>query len=304
MAERPLNDSSPDLLELENKIGMKTPESLLIWMKDAAHYEDCWSGDAAESRDPPAGDSFSDKIRNLKQEMRWLRSADVRILRQLVAVHEGIEAVRWLMEERGTLASRGSSLTSSQSSLVTVEGPGPSMSPCRGSPSLICLQDPDIGEESAEPADNNSSNCGSYLDKLSREATEASPPSPSGSKFEVTCSTRGRHGQPWSSPATANSLVSANLLKLQPQVSKASPLQDVKTSAEPIRRALVRANTAGRKGLKGGGGSSTLPKLGSLRACKRDEMEEEQSAPSRDEMLLGYDAQWRWVESQDDVTFL
>lgn len=62
---------------------------------------------------------------------RWLRSADVRILRQLVAVHEGIEAMRWLMEERGALASHGSSLTGSLSSLVTVEEQGPSMSPCR-----------------------------------------------------------------------------------------------------------------------------------------------------------------------------
>lgn len=34
-----------------------------------------------------------------------LRSADVRILRQLVAVHEGIEAMRWLMEERGGVVS-------------------------------------------------------------------------------------------------------------------------------------------------------------------------------------------------------
>ena len=62
---------------------------------------------------------------------RWLRSADVRILRQLVAVHEGIEAMRWLMEERDALASRGSSLTGSLSSLVTVEEHGSSMSPCR-----------------------------------------------------------------------------------------------------------------------------------------------------------------------------
>lgn len=51
----------------------------------------------------------------------WLRSADVRILRQLVAVHEGIEAMRWLMEERDAL-------TGSLSSLV---GHGTPMSPFR-----------------------------------------------------------------------------------------------------------------------------------------------------------------------------
>lgn len=58
----------------------------------------------------------------------WLRSADVRILRQLVAVHEGIEAMRWLMEERDALVSRSSSLTGSLSSLV---GHGTPMSPFR-----------------------------------------------------------------------------------------------------------------------------------------------------------------------------
>lgn len=34
-----------------------------------------------------------------------LRSADVRILGQLVALHEGIEAMHWLMEERGSMSS-------------------------------------------------------------------------------------------------------------------------------------------------------------------------------------------------------
>lgn len=60
-----------------------------------------------------------------------LRSADVRILRQLVAVHEGIEAMRWLMEERDSLVSHSSSLTGSLSSLVTVEGHRSSISPDR-----------------------------------------------------------------------------------------------------------------------------------------------------------------------------
>lgn len=58
----------------------------------------------------------------------WLRSADVRILQQLVAVHEGIEAMRWLMEERDALVSRSSSLMGSLSSLV---GHGPPTSPFR-----------------------------------------------------------------------------------------------------------------------------------------------------------------------------
>lgn len=43
-------------------------------------------------------------------------------------MHEGIEAMRWLMEERDALMSRSSSLTGSLSSLV---GHGPPMFPLR-----------------------------------------------------------------------------------------------------------------------------------------------------------------------------
>lgn len=64
MAEENTNDSFPELREVENKIGRKTPESLLIWMKDAA---DC--GDGEDHGSALSSDGFSDKISNLKQEM-------------------------------------------------------------------------------------------------------------------------------------------------------------------------------------------------------------------------------------------
>ncbi|XP_034038451.1 leucine rich adaptor protein 1-like [Thalassophryne amazonica] len=116
MAEETTNGSSPDLKELEDKVGMKTPERLVMWMRDAAHCEG-WSSVT------DSGNTISHQINSLRQEMRWLRSADVRILRQLLTVHEGTEAMRWLMEERSNLASLGSSLTGSLSSLVTMDEP-------------------------------------------------------------------------------------------------------------------------------------------------------------------------------------
>ncbi|XP_068593994.1 leucine rich adaptor protein 1-like [Cebidichthys violaceus] len=243
MDEEILNDSFPDLTEVENKVGMKTPESLLIWMRDAADCEDGWRSDVVDRGDRSSAfsDSFSDKISSLKQEMRWLRSADVKILRQLVAVHEGIEAMRWLMEERGALASRGSSLTSSLSSLVTVEEHGLSMSPCRESQSPTQDLTENSGEESADHpphADDGESNHKSYFDTPIQESTEERPPSPSTFKFE-SGETQTEH---------------------QTQES--------------------------------------------FRALQHNTMEEEESAPNRDSALLGYDAQWCWVESQDDVTFL
>ncbi|XP_042285350.1 leucine rich adaptor protein 1-like [Thunnus maccoyii] len=308
MAEEILNDSLPDLKELENKVGRKTPESLLVWMRDCG---DCWSSDVGERGDHSSAfsDSFSDKISNLKQEMRWLRSADVRILRQLVAVHEGIEAMRWLMEERGALASRGSSLTGSLSSLVTLEEPGASMSPWRESPSPTCLYDlaETTGEESADHPPHTGDGK-SYFDMLCPESTEARPPSPSNSKCEVSCSTQA-------SSTPANSLVSANLPKSQPQDSDAAPSQDIKVGADPIRRALQRSCKVARRDVKVGAGSFALIQQsaktqtehqtqGSLRASQNNMMEEDKSTPDRENVLLGYDAQWCWVESQDDVTFL
>lgn len=71
MAEEILNDSFPDLTELENKVGRKTPESLLAWMRDAADCGDSWSSDVGERGEQSSAfsDSFSDRISNLKQEM-------------------------------------------------------------------------------------------------------------------------------------------------------------------------------------------------------------------------------------------
>lgn len=70
MEEELLGDSLPCLKELENKVGKKTPPSLLLWMRDAAERQD-----AARSLDAEGESGFSlardlsDKIRMLKQEM-------------------------------------------------------------------------------------------------------------------------------------------------------------------------------------------------------------------------------------------
>lgn len=71
MAEEILNDSLADLREVENKVGRKTPESLLIWMRDAADCGDGWWSDVVDRGDRSSafGQSFSDKLRGLKQEM-------------------------------------------------------------------------------------------------------------------------------------------------------------------------------------------------------------------------------------------
>ncbi|CAB1326451.1 unnamed protein product [Coregonus sp. 'balchen'] len=237
------------LKELENKIGMNTPESLLRLMQGDASLCAEWSSDSPEGRDNSTSDSLTDKIRNLKLEMGCLRAADVRVLRQLVAVHEAMEAVRWLLEERGTLASRGSSLTSSQCSLA--EGPG--MSPCREGLSLaLTSRKSPLHDANEEP----------------EEEELPVPDSISGhSYFDMLTNT-----------------VSSN---------------DTDTGLTLEGRIVSHPEGTGETGTNHCG----LPEERQVASDGDILGVEEQTIPSC-EVLLGYDAQWCWVESQDDVTFL
>ncbi|XP_019386168.1 PREDICTED: leucine rich adaptor protein 1 [Crocodylus porosus] len=107
-----------------------------------------------------AGGSARDGTRaRRKGAPAYLRAIDVKILQQLAAVNEGIEAVKWLLEEKGALASRCSSLTSSQYSLG-----GSQETSRRGS--WASLQDPHDRLDSVS--------IGSYLDTLADELDEYS----------------------------------------------------------------------------------------------------------------------------------
>ncbi|XP_069009279.1 leucine rich adaptor protein 1 [Embiotoca jacksoni] len=181
MDEGTASETIPDLKDIEVKIGRKTPEGLLRWMREegSSLRGDAKLATAHDTGKETGRKSLDEKIRKLKMEMAHLRSVDVKILQQLLAVHEGIEAVKWLLEERSTLTSRCSSLTSSQYSL----GEGPDTS-WRGSWSS--LQDPN------DKLDNIS--IGSYLDTLADDMDEYCP----SSSESVICSTT-----PLASEATA-----------------------------------------------------------------------------------------------------
>ncbi|XP_047223210.1 uncharacterized protein LOC124869419 isoform X2 [Girardinichthys multiradiatus] len=290
MSEEILSDFCPDLNELENKIGRKTPESLLVWMKDAADCEGGWTSDALD-REEHSSDDLSDKINNLKQEMRWIRCANVRILRQLVAVHEGIETMRWLIDDRGILTS--SSLSSSLSSLVTVEEHAPSTSPCREDPSPAFHRDKRL-TANATPADQR-------------------PPHAETSEPRAASAYKSLKVENYSQvPLTAaNSLVSADVSKSQTMGSSSARLH-IRNGAETIRRALLRSSR--RRQLKADSGPTATSQNGeknsvhltqeSLTVFKSDEVKKEESSAGDEKELLGYDAQWSWVESKDDVTFL
>ncbi|KAM4011892.1 leucine rich adaptor protein 1, partial [Anomaloglossus baeobatrachus] len=159
-----------------------------------------------------------------------LRAIDVQILQQLLLVNEGIEAVKWILEEKGALTSRCSSLTSSQYSLAG------SQETSRRS-SWNSLQDP------AERLDSIS--IGSYLDTLADDMDE----------YSLSIS--------------------------EPVVSSTPQRPPLATSDDSTTPAPLLTN-----------GPCTQP-------------EPEEKPKLRPGQNRGaYDAHWRWVQSQDDVTFL
>lgn len=292
-----------------------------------------------------------------------MRSVDVKILQQLLAVHEGIEAVKWLLEERSTLTSRCSSLTSSQYSL----GEGPDTS-WRGSWSS--LQDPN------DKLDNIS--IGSYLDTLADDMDEYCP----SSSESVICSTTplvseaiagARTGGPMATGAglavrsctiagsgirvgaNENGVAAGNGMEVKggqgtvvtsavmgsgisgtatekpavpvssSQTKPEGPKQDAPVwskSAETGKGAnAVSKNNIQAQSIKVNGvvekpatptgsptRSSLSEKLGTsqspkLKPYKNGKIELD-TCKMNGKMHLEYDAHWRWVQSQEDVTFL
>ncbi|XP_040263049.1 leucine rich adaptor protein 1 [Bufo bufo] len=200
-------EAAPELRDVESKVGRKTPEGLLRWMREEPALRSCCPGSRRRSL------GLGDKMEALRLELACLRAVDVQILQQLLLVNEGIEAVKWILEEKGPPASRCSSLTSSPET------------PRRASWSS--LQDP------SERLDSVS--IGSFLDTLADDLDEYS-------------------------------------------LSSSEPI----VSSTPQRPPVPRLKPPDPEEKAGPGQSGR--------------------APGR--VPLEYDAHWRWVQSQDDVTFL
>ncbi|XP_028300365.1 leucine rich adaptor protein 1 [Gouania willdenowi] len=341
MEESTATEAIPDLKDVEMKIGRKTPEGLLRWMRDEA--TSTGRGEAAKlppdiSSKDTGRKSLDEKIRKLKVEMAHLRSVDVKILQQLLAVHEGIEAVKWLLEERSTLTSRCSSLTSSQYSL----GEGPETS-WRGSWSS--LQDPH------DKLDNIS--VGSYLDTLADDMDEYCP----SSSESVICSTTplvseatavSQTGTPGSEAglrSNENNTIggnrnqvksgvgngvcnvvteTGNLASVIPPCSQQAKLESSKQEApiwtkvmvtqngSPVHKNINNTKTQAIKANGAQTGSPTRPNLSEKLVANQSPTRKPykngkidmDTCKMNSKMHLEYDAHWRWVQSQEDVTFL
>ncbi|KAM4564926.1 leucine rich adaptor protein 1-like [Fundulus diaphanus] len=111
---------SPDLTDIETKLGRKVPDGLGRSLAGGK------CGDRRE-HDKSAAPHFcansadlkrlQSKMRFLRQEMANLRAIDVKLMQQLMAINEGIESIRWVMEDKGDVSSEDGSLTGSLYSL-------------------------------------------------------------------------------------------------------------------------------------------------------------------------------------------
>lgn len=261
---------------------------------------------------------------------------DVKILQQLLAVNEGIEAVKWLMEERSTLTSRCSSLTSSQYSLGDTSWRG----------SWSSLQDPN------DKLDNIS--IGSYLDTLADDMDEYCPSSsesvicssvtPLASEGTAKNQTGGGVAAPGAGVRSCvrvgsqeNGISNGTEAKAAreagsgvngtaggerappfggvgcPQAKQVTPVRSKapesgKEDLIPVGNSQTRAAKANGVAEKPGEQTGSPTRLGQkqspkLKTCRNGKIELD-SCKMNGKMHLEYDAHWRWVQSQEDVTFL
>ncbi|XP_069889279.1 leucine rich adaptor protein 1-like [Dipodomys merriami] len=148
----------PDLRDIELKLGRKVPESLARSLRGEEPVpgerdrdprgggcggggDGCGSSNSSSNCSfPPSSSSSSSsssptsssprrshsstlerletKLHLLRQEMVNLRATDVRLMRQLLVINESIESIKWMIEEKATITSRGSSLSGSLCSLL------------------------------------------------------------------------------------------------------------------------------------------------------------------------------------------
>nr|XP_056701412.1 leucine rich adaptor protein 1 [Euleptes europaea] len=281
------------LKELEGKVGRRPPDGLLRWLREdpAAPLLP-----GSPGRGPRPG--LPGQIAALKRELAYLRAIDIKILQQLVAVNEGIEAVKWLLEEKGMLTSRCSSLTSSQYSLVESQETSR-----RGS--WNSLQDPNDKLDSMS--------IGSYLDTLADEMDEYGQ----GSSIEpIMASTPGGPMARVEKIDPDQGLPTKTLIKEQDE-SKEEPEKVprlVKNQGDSEQNKAARQPPAVTNGVPG----RKVPEVEQGTEAKFTSAVADSPAPRafrnktvdlencklNSRLHLEYDAHWQWVQSQDDVTFL
>ncbi|XP_071391892.1 leucine rich adaptor protein 1-like [Centroberyx affinis] len=111
----------PDFKDIETKLGRKVPDSLIRSLVGGKHHDKHEKSAAPHLVKNRASSAdlkrLESKMLFLKQEMAHLRAIDVKLMQQLMSINEGIESIRWMIEDKGGAASQEGSLTGSLYSL-------------------------------------------------------------------------------------------------------------------------------------------------------------------------------------------
>ncbi|KAM6078286.1 leucine rich adaptor protein 1 [Theristicus caerulescens] len=282
-----------DLRELASKVGRRPPAGLLRGLRaDAAPAPPAPPAPARGARPP-----LADRLRALRLELAYLRAVDVKILQQLVVVNEGIEAVKWLLEERSTLTSRCSSLTSSQYSLVesqaasrrgswdSLQDPNDRLDSISVGSYLDTLAD-DMDEYSQNTAENAASVPGRALVRAEQDWVRIDP------ERGLAEQERGKAEHEWPHvDLSPPGLPQDHRFAKEPQVANGY-LGQQPSSLEPGRDTKLPSGAGERLG-KGNLGGKAQKAEDDFENCKLNS-----------KLHLEYNAHWRWLQSQDDVTFL
>lgn len=115
--------SGLDFKDIETKLGRKIPESLARSitegrLEDTMDEKPVTPSVTFNQESTNASVRLQRKMTFLKQEMARLRAIDIELMQQLLSINDGIESIKWVLEERGGLAgSRDGSLAGSLYSL-------------------------------------------------------------------------------------------------------------------------------------------------------------------------------------------
>ncbi|XP_071757936.1 leucine rich adaptor protein 1-like [Centroberyx gerrardi] len=113
-----------DFRDIEKKMGRKIPESLFSVSDGKLRDIKPVTSERPEKTVLSDPQSLQRKIQLLKREMAQLRDMDVKLMRHLLSINDGIESTRWALEERADVgplapgASRDSSPAGSLCSLA------------------------------------------------------------------------------------------------------------------------------------------------------------------------------------------
>ncbi|TDG99711.1 hypothetical protein EPR50_G00197730 [Perca flavescens] len=163
------NNVLPDLKDIETKLGLKVPDSLIRSLAGGKHHDKHEKSPAPHLVNCKLHANNADlkrletKMLFLKQEMAHLRAIDVKLMQQLMSINEGIESIRWMIEDRGGVASQEGSLTGSLYSLLDSQD-GTS----------LCGSFNSLNDGNSDGLDSLS--VGSYLDTLAEDLPD--DPSP------------------------------------------------------------------------------------------------------------------------------